>query len=56
MKKLIICAVLVATSGIAALSFNKSDDNSREKEIAAQKEYFSGDKAEVRLNDIGTAD
>lgn len=55
MKKTIICAAILLTSGITAWSFTKKDDDKKARE-AIEKTHFTEKSVNTPISDISTAD
>lgn len=56
MKKIIICAAILLTSGITAWSFNRKDNGVKAREEAVEKTHFSTKAVNTPISDIATAD
>lgn len=56
MKKIIICAAILLTSGITAWSFNKKDNGIKAREEATEKTHFTTKSVSTPISDISTAD
>ncbi|WP_164849980.1 hypothetical protein [Mucilaginibacter limnophilus] len=57
MKKIIICAAILLTSGITAWSFNRKENGGvKAREEAIEKTHFSTRSINTPISDIATAD
>lgn len=56
MKKTIICAAILLTSGITAWSFNKKHNDDKAREEVIEKTHFDSKSINTPISDISTAD
>jgi len=56
MKKVIIAAAIILTSGITAYSLNKKADKSAEPKFRTESAQFSSKSSTSHKSDLGSAD